>query len=106
MAVVTVHAAKTNLSQLLERAEAGEEIIIARGQTPVAKLVPIAEKPKRQFGLFAGQIGVGPEFFEPLSEEELRSWNEGRDDDRLYRTPDGPAVNAPATPASPRVVGE
>lgn len=77
MAVVTVHAAKTNLSQLLERAEAGEEIIIARGQVPVARLVPIAPKPKRQFGLYAGQITVGPEFFEPLPEDELRLW-EGR----------------------------
>ncbi len=80
MAVVTVHAAKTNLSQLLERAEAGEEIIIARGQTPVAKLVPIKEKPKRQFGLYAGLATVGPEFFDPLPEEELRLW-EGRGDE-------------------------
>jgi prevent-host-death family protein len=81
MAVVTVHAAKTNLSQLLERAEAGEEIIIARGTTPVARLVPIAPKPTRQFGLFAGQITVGPEFFEPLPEDELRLW-EGRGDEK------------------------
>ena len=79
MAVVTVHAAKTNLSQLLERAEAGEEIIIARGQTPVAKLVPIAEKPKRRFGLYAGLASVGPEFFDPLPDEELRAWD-GRGD--------------------------
>ena len=79
MAVVTVHAAKTNLSQLLERAEAGEEIIIARGQTPVAKLVPIVARPKRQFGLYAGLASVGPEFFDPLPEEELRLW-EGRGD--------------------------
>ena len=78
MAVITVHAAKTNLSQLLERAEAGEEIIIARGQTPVARLVPIAPKPKRQPGLYPDTV-VGPEFFEPLPEEELRIW-EGRDD--------------------------
>lgn len=80
MAVVTVHAAKTNLSQLLERAEAGEEIIIARGQVPVARLVPVAKKPRRQPGLYAGQITIGPEFFEPLPEEELRLW-EGRGDE-------------------------
>ncbi len=76
MAVVTVHAAKTNLSQLLERAESGEEIIIARGQVPVAKLVPIAPKPKRQPGLYPDVV-VGPEFFAPLPEAELRLW-EGR----------------------------
>jgi prevent-host-death family protein len=80
MAVITVHAAKTNLSQLLERAEAGEEIIIARGQVPVAKLVPIAKKPRRAPGLYAGQITIGPEFFEPLPEAELRLW-EGRGDE-------------------------
>lgn len=80
MAVITVHAAKTNLSQLLERAEAGEEIIIARGQVPIARLVPIAKKPRRAPGLYAGQIIIGPEFFEPLPEEELRLW-EGRGDD-------------------------
>ncbi len=83
MAVVTVHAAKTNLSQLLERAEAGEEIIIARGQVPVVKLVPIAIRPKRQPGLFPDVV-VGPEFFDPLPEEELRLW-EGRGDDENDR---------------------
>lgn len=82
MAVITVHAAKTNLSQLLERAEAGEEIIIARGQVPVARLVPIAPKPKRQFGLYAGQITIGPEFFDPLPEEELRLWEGGDEDEQ------------------------
>lgn len=104
MAIVTVHAAKTNLSQLLERAEAGEEIIIARGQTPVAKLVPVNEKPKRQFGLFAGQITVGPEFFEPLPDDELRLWNAGRDDDPLYQT-GGPASPADAGTSARRASG-
>ena len=41
MAEFTVHAAKTNLSKLIARAEAGEEVIIPRGKEPVAKLVPI-----------------------------------------------------------------
>ena len=38
MATVTIHAAKTNLSKLLARVEAGEEIILARGKRPIAKL--------------------------------------------------------------------
>jgi prevent-host-death family protein len=82
MAVITVHAAKTNLSQLLERAEAGEEIIIARGQVPVARLVPVASKPKpkRQFGLYAGLATIGPEFFDPLPADELRGWEGGNDE--------------------------
>jgi prevent-host-death family protein len=71
---VSIHAAKTHLSRLVSRAEAGEEIIIARGNKPVAKLVPIAPKPKRVFGSMRGQFKIGPEFFEPLPEEELDLW--------------------------------
>jgi prevent-host-death family protein len=72
---VTIHAAKTTLSKLVARVEAGEEIVIARGGTPVAKLVPIARtEPKRRFGALRGKISVGPEFFEPLSEDELKRW--------------------------------
>lgn len=72
---VTIHAAKTTLSQLVARVEGGEEIIIARGRTPVAKLVPIARpQPKRRFGALRGKIAVGAEFFEPLPEDELKMW--------------------------------
>jgi prevent-host-death family protein len=72
--IVTIHVAKTNLSRLVARAEAGEEIVIARGNKPVAKLVPIAPKPKRIFGSMRGQFSIGPEFFEPLPPEELDEW--------------------------------
>ena len=72
--IVSVHAAKTHLSRLLTRVEAGEVITIARGRTPVAKLVPISPKAKREFGAIRGKIGVGPEFFEPLPEDELDRW--------------------------------
>ena len=71
---ITIHAAKTHLSRLIARAEAGEEIIIARGRKPVVKLVAIAPKPKRVPGRWKGRITVGPEFFEPMSEEELALW--------------------------------
>jgi prevent-host-death family protein len=74
MTVVTVHVAKTNLSKLLERAEAGDEIVIARGTEPVVKLVPVKAGRQRTFGLFRGLAKVGPEFFEPLSESELGTW--------------------------------
>ena len=51
MSTVTIHAAKTNLSKLLARVEAGEEIVIARGNIPVARLMPIrAPAAKREFG--------------------------------------------------------
>jgi prevent-host-death family protein len=75
METVTIHTAKTTLSQLLARVEAGEEIILARGKHPVAKLVPIQPPvTKRRFGALRGIIRVGPEFFEPLPEEELAAW--------------------------------
>jgi prevent-host-death family protein len=78
MTTVTVHAAKTQLSKLIARAEAGEEVIIARRDKPVVRLVPVEPpKPKRQFGSMKGRASVGPEFFEPLPEEELKLWEGG-----------------------------
>ena len=77
--IVSIHAAKTNLSRLIARAEAGETIIIARGLIPVAKLVPLAAKGKRVFGALRGKIAIGPEFFEPLPPEELDEWQQAPD---------------------------
>ncbi len=74
MATYTIHAAKTNLSKLVALVEAGEEVVLARGKNPVARLVPVAPKPKRQFGRLKGKGSVGPEFFEPLPESELKLW--------------------------------
>ena len=75
MSVVTIHQAKTNLSRLIEKASEGEEVIIARGSKPVARLVPVGEvKGKRQPGSLKGKLCVGPEFFEPLPISELTSW--------------------------------
>jgi prevent-host-death family protein len=75
METVTIHTAKTTLSQLLARVEAGEEIILARGSVPIAKLVPYQALPtKRRFGVRRGIISIGPAFFEPLPEEELAKW--------------------------------
>jgi prevent-host-death family protein len=61
--VVNVHAAKTQLSRLLERAEAGEEIVIGRAGKPIAKLVPyVPDRPKRVFGRLKGQIVIHGDF--------------------------------------------
>lgn len=77
MKTVTIHAAKTNLSKLLAEVQAGEEIILARGKEPIAKLVPIQPpKKKRTPGALKGQIEIGPEFFEPLPQEELDAWDQ------------------------------
>lgn len=77
MATVTVHEAKTNLSKLIARALAGEEVVIANRSTPKVKLVPVEEKPKRQFGSMKGQFKFDDSFFDPLPEEELRAWEGG-----------------------------
>ncbi len=75
METVTIHTAKTTLSQLLARVEAGEEIVLARGKHPIAKLVPFQPpQKKRRFGALRGVVSVGREFFEPLPEQELASW--------------------------------
>jgi antitoxin (DNA-binding transcriptional repressor) of toxin-antitoxin stability system len=73
----SIHAAKTHLSRLVERACAGDEIVIARGKTPVVKLVPTdSETPRRCFGAMKGRARVTRAFFEPLQDEELRAWGE------------------------------
>ena len=76
MTTVTVHAAKTNLSKLLAQVEAGEEVIIMRGSTPVAKLVPIGPRPRPMFGSLKGQVFTTDAFFEPLPPEELDAWDQ------------------------------
>ena len=75
MKTVTVHEAKTNLSRLIERAERGEEIVIARRKTPVAKLVGLHVPLKaRKFGAMRGRARVTDAFFEPLPTAELEGW--------------------------------
>jgi prevent-host-death family protein len=75
MNTVTIHQAKTNLSKLIQKVAAGEEVIIARGSKPVARLVPVGGvKGKRVPGALKGTLRVGPEFFEPLPENELSRW--------------------------------
>jgi prevent-host-death family protein len=77
MDTVTIHAAKTTLSQLVARVEAGEEIVLARGKLPIAKLVPYHPVgSKRQFGALRGVISIGPAFFEPLPEDEIAPWEQ------------------------------
>ncbi len=73
--MVTIHDAKTNLSRLIQQVSTGEDIIIARGSKPVAKLVMVGElKGKRQPGSLKGKLVVGPEFFEALPPEEMVGW--------------------------------
>ena len=71
----SIHAAKTQLSRLIERAEKGEEVIIARGSTPVARLTRLRPtRPARRFGAMQGRARVTQAFFQPLSARELKRW--------------------------------
>ena len=70
--LVKVQHAKTHLSALLVRVEAGEEIVIERGNVPVARLVPIAAAGPRPMGFVAYR--VPDSFFEPLPDDELDAW--------------------------------
>lgn len=78
MATVNIHAAKTQLSRLLDAAVAGEDVVIARAGKPVARLVPIAEnKPRRRLGTLNGKLTVPDSFDDPLPGDTLDAF-EGR----------------------------
>lgn len=74
---VNVHDAKTHFSKLLQRVQAGEEVVIARAGRPVARLVPFRELGKRREpGTAKGKIRIGPDFDAPLPEEVLREFEQ------------------------------
>ena len=75
--MVNVHQAKTQLSRLLARVEAGEDVVIARRGEPVARLVGCKPRSKRQPDVLKGKVIIPESFLEPLPEEELAAW-EGR----------------------------
>lgn len=72
---VNIHQAKTQLSRLLTRVLEGEEIIIAKAGKPIARLVPIAERPiKRVPGSARGIVTIAPDFDAPLPESVLEEF--------------------------------
>jgi prevent-host-death family protein len=72
MVAFSIHDAKTQLSKLIRRARAGQEVIISVAGVPVAKLVPIAaRKAKRRLGTDRGKIWVAADAFEPLTSDDL-----------------------------------
>lgn len=76
--VVDIHDARTQFAHLVERAHAGEEIILAKAGQPYARLVPLAPARKREFGFLAGTVELGDDFedeaMRPLSAKELADW--------------------------------
>ncbi|MCE7869776.1 type II toxin-antitoxin system prevent-host-death family antitoxin [bacterium CPR1] len=77
MVVVNVSEAKARLTELLQRAESGERVLIARRNEPIVELRLIASRPSvepRPFGLCAGELQVPDDFDEPLPEDILRAF--------------------------------
>ncbi len=72
---VTVHQAKTNLSKLLKLVEAGEDVIISRGNKEVARLTGInpPNARSRGYGAWKGLFEM-PDVLQPMTEEELADW--------------------------------
>ncbi len=71
---VNVHEAKAHLSEYLAAVENGEEIVIARRNKPVARLVAVEPEPpkkRRPFGLAKGKVWISPDFNDPLDDELL-----------------------------------
>lgn len=75
--IVKIHEAKSQLSKLIAAVEAGEEVVIARGDTPVVKLTPVETPTRRKpvFGALKGRVALTDAFFEPLPDDELALWN-------------------------------
>lgn len=69
MTQVNVHEAKTQLSRLIERALAGEEVVIARAGQPAVRLVPVEGPAARVWGQDRALVRVGEDFDAPLPAE-------------------------------------
>lgn len=85
---VNIHHAKTNLSKLIQQAESGEEVIIARAGKPVVKLVPVAkEKSQRRriLGSAVGKIWISEDFDSPETGKEIEDLFYNGDDEKFVR---------------------
>lgn len=86
--VVNIHEAKAHLSELLAKVEAGEKVVIARRNKPLAELVPIKaqapQKPPRKLGIAVGEFTLPDNFFDPMTEEELVEWHDNKVTDPLH----------------------
>lgn len=78
MLTINIHEAKTHLSRFIEKAAAGEEIIIAKAGKPIAKLVPLDSLPaSRSLGIFKGQLNVPEDFDAALPEGVVALFENG-----------------------------
>jgi prevent-host-death family protein len=74
--VVNMHEAKTTLSQLVELAERGEEVLIARAGQPVARIVALRAGTRRVLGQWRGRVHMADDFDAPLPPADQHVWDE------------------------------
>ncbi|HEV7587013.1 MAG TPA: hypothetical protein VGO40_02690, partial [Longimicrobium sp.] len=74
MRIIDIEAAQAELDGLIDLACSGEDVVIARGGTPVARLVPIRQ-PRREPGVLKGLV-IPDTFFDPLPDDELEGWEQ------------------------------
>jgi prevent-host-death family protein len=72
--IVNMHEAKTNLSKLVEEAERGEDILLARSGKVVARIVALPPARSRELGQWKGKVRMAEDFDAPLAEDELALW--------------------------------
>ena len=78
METVNIYDAKTRLSQLVDKAASGEDIVVSRNGKPLVRITRLEEQKRRiKFGLLKGKLTIPEDFDAPLSEEALASF-EGR----------------------------
>lgn len=79
MATVSVYSARAEFSRLIERALAGEEVIITRRGKPAVRLVPVEEpRPRRKPGALKGKLEVPASFFDPLPDDIIDAFYESK----------------------------
>jgi prevent-host-death family protein len=74
MPQVNIHEAKTRLSELLERVQQGEAVVIAKAGKPIAQISPLLAKPPIVLGLLEGKLQTPPDFNAPLPEDLLAAF--------------------------------
>ena len=78
METVNIYDAKTRLSQLVDRAAGGEDVVVSRNGKPLVRITQLIEPKRRvRFGLLKGKLRIAPDFDAPLPEELLAGF-EGR----------------------------
>ena len=79
MIQVNIHQAKTHLSRYVDRAVAGETVVLCRRNKPIAEIRPLRQPTAepRPFGLAKGAFSVPPSFFEPLPDDEIAAFEGG-----------------------------